>query len=406
MIQAKVRCVDGVLDTGWFVPGKETTIIYGPTGSGKSHFLQALQWLNPLYDIQQEQPFLHHPKIWHQGVHTRKVLPAKKTALFMVFSAEPLHVLELEKIEPVLIETDRIEVGRRLDYSRWMTFVEISASSRWSEIAEEMTMLYDSLSGEATLPESALQVGFLYNRKATDRLKAGLADDCQRWLEAIEPLVAVDKQDVFQHCLRVVGRNRRFKQAQKQVTAWLPLTIYLHSRYLQKASYTFSEICTDSVNNSSDPIKALLRTLCKKFMLTDDIAGEKWLKLEEQVASLSQLLREQGVAVPTLGRTRDGLCLEGYESQQTLDRRFLLISVTCLLAELSYGSRPLLLLDGFDEDLTSAEITRMVYFVQKLSQRYQVITATGNDKVLGAGGWQAVFQTANGGLADAQLIGS
>lgn len=403
LIQAKVRCADGIHDSGWFVPGKETTLIFGPVGSGITDLLQALQWLNPIYEKypnQREYPFLNHPSVWRQGAHVRMLLPEKKTAIFMVFSAEAQHALELEKITPELLEIDRVEVGRRLDYSRWMTFVEISASSRWSEIESAVFTL------QSNLPEADLQSDFLFNRKPTDRLKGSLADQCRHWLEAITPYVPPEKTDLLQHCLYIVNRNMRFKKAQKKVDGWLPRTVYLHPDFPIKSFYTFSEISKvylSSSNTSSGPVEKLLGKLCEDCKLIDGKEHE-WQKLQERVSLLSQDLRDQGLIVPEIIVSAGGIQLSGCEPLSSFDQRILLMSATCILSELGYGVTPLLLLDRFDSGLTSSDELRLVQFIQNISQRYQLIISTSNKGLRDAGGWQSLLTVGHTGLAGGPLL--
>lgn len=403
LIQAKVRCVEGVLDTGWFVPGRETTIIFGPPGSGKTSLLHALQSLNPLYDISREHPLVNHPKTWRQGVHTRKVLAEKKTAVFMVFSAEPRDVLALEKIDPDLIETDRIEVGRRLDYTRWTTFVEIPASSRWSEIFQEMTDLRESLVGMDNLPEAALQDSFFHELGSGDRLIGTVADDCQRWLEAIAPFMAADMREVYQHCLHRVGRAQRFLLARQQVAQWLPLTIHLHPGHVLQYSYSSAELFAESDPEPCEPIVLLLRMLCAKYSLFGEDGGQAEVMAEplEGVTRLQHLFHEMGLVLPSLRMEKECFILEGYRPRNILEQRLYLIGVTCLLGERAYGHGPLLLLDGFDDGLSPEDITMMIAFQQKLGRLYQLISATSEKGVAESEGWQAVHRIGPGGLLTA-----
>ena len=85
-----------------------------------------------------------------QNGHTRRINPAKRTIALAVFNATPDLVQELSSIGDWFYETDRIEVGRRFDYSRWINFVELASSTRWSEISSDIE---DLLAGRpAKLP--------------------------------------------------------------------------------------------------------------------------------------------------------------------------------------------------------------------------------------------------------------
>lgn len=404
VIQAKVRCVDGVLDTGWFVPGRETTVIFGPPGSGKAKLFQALQALNPLYEITHEKPFAGHPDTWHQGAYTRRVIPEKKTAVVMVFSAEPEHVLELERIDPVLIETDRIEVGRRLDYSRWTTFVEISASTRWSDISEQMHRLRMRLAGRTNLPEAALQDAFFTQLNGSDRLKGETADACRHWLEAVAPLLPTSDGETFRECLSGVGRAERFTLARKKVAEWLPLTISLQPGYRLESAYTFAEISGE--RQVYHPLESLLGTLCRKFQLhgAEDERPQDVAEAIERAAPSMRVFQELGLVLPSFRTDRDRLFLERVVPRNRVKERLYRIAVICLLLELCHGHRPLLLLDRFDRDLSSAETLELVESLQRLGNYCQLIMATENETVRRANGWQAVKLIGPGGLAATKLV--
>lgn len=403
LIKARVRCVKGVNDSGWFVPGRETTVIFGPPHSGKSHLLRALQALNPPYDISRERPLDNHPPTWHQGDYSRRVFPQKKTAVFMIFSAEPKHVAVLGQIDPDLIETDRIEVGRRLDYSRWTSFVEISASARWSEIAESMQRLHAGFAGRSDLPDSS----FLTRLDPADRLKGEAADNCLRWLHAIEPLVVPNDRETYQRCLTEAGRRGRFLLAEKQVAEWLPLTLYLDPEQEVQSAYSYADIFAEQ-QEPLPAVLALLRLLCAKFQLHESGGGrsEAMTEAVHGAVPLLRVLKKSGLTAPTLRSDRRHVYIEGNSARNGarngLEQRMFQVGVICLLAELCHGHRPLLLLDCFDRDLSSGQRLQIAAFQQRLGGLYQLLATTEHEEVADADGWQAVTQIGADGLLGAK----
>ncbi len=137
----RIRGLGKVIDSQWFEIGDGLSFFALPEDFHRQGFLEALQTINPPYLIQQEEPFREYPHITRQGRFQKRVRPHRRTIAFAIFTAQPGFVEKLAEITPHLYETDRIEVGRRFDYSRWVNFVEIAGSSRWSEIRREVMAL-------------------------------------------------------------------------------------------------------------------------------------------------------------------------------------------------------------------------------------------------------------------------
>ena len=401
-----MRCVAGVADTGWFLPGRETTLLTAETRYGESPLLRALQALNPPYDINRCQPFADHPDLWSQGSYVRKVIPKKKTAVFMVFSAGPDHVLELEKIDSDLIETDRIEVGRRLDYSRWIIFVEISGATRWREIAEEMRSLRAGIAGRVNMPAAAGEDAFFGELKGCDRLKGVVADRCLNWLEAIEPFIKDSERDLYQRCLHGAGRARRFAEARDVAAAMLPLTICLQPGNGLQSWYDYSDLADAGNHRVVNPVLSLLRTVCEKYSLFETGAGQA-ADLTEDIKRAARSLRvfqEVGLGRIEIHGEGTRLHIDGLKlGRSLLEERISQIAVICLLAELAQGHRPLLLLDGFDQGLSSAETRRMAESLQYIGRVYQLLASAADEEMAAAPGWQSVLRAGAGGLAATRL---
>ncbi len=398
LIQAKVRCVEGVEDSGWIVPGRQTTVIYGPQGSGKKHLLQALQALNPIYDIQSENPFINHPEVWRQGEHAKRVFPEKKTAVFMIFSAEPDLVLNLNSIDPALIETDRIEVGRRLDRSRWITFVEISASSRWSEISARIKTLRDRLKQSAEGRKLCLKSDFIDTLMETDRLKGDVAVMCFNWLKSIEPYLAEEDISLLNTCMQITGRAHRFAAARVEVERWLPPTIVVQREYAIQNEYPFSLFQKN--DTGFDPVVDLLRRLYNEYRLkistNNALLSENLHKYGTEISSIMP----EGIVLPELVLDRAGFRITGYSQENILEQRVQLIALIALLAIVDYGRRPLLLLDQLDEGMDEKSAGIFINWLQEFGRLNQLILTTGSSQTMSRSGWQAVYTIGPRGLME------
>ncbi len=190
LIQARIRGFGTLEESRWFDLGPHLNLFQFTDQNRKDvpflgkNFLRILQTINPTYELQTVKPFADFPKFTRQDGYTRRVIPTKRTVALAVFSATPKLVKELAAVSEWLYETDRIEVGRRLDYSRWINFVELASSTRWSEISADMLKLLGQAQrltpNLATPPADIIQT-----LKPTDRIKNELQDQLAHWLQSL-----------------------------------------------------------------------------------------------------------------------------------------------------------------------------------------------------------------------------
>lgn len=215
----RIHGVGEVIDTQWFEVGNGLTNFLLPEDFNRHGFLQAIQTVNPPYDCHEEQPFGNYPLINRQGKYQKRVRPHRRTIAFAIFSAESEVVLRLSKITPDLYETDRIEVGRRMDYSRWINFVEIASSTRWSEVDTKVMRLLADFPGSA----GAELEDTLISLRQTDRVKDELREELNSWLSA---LLAQINQEIQRKELEdlqfVIQRQLHFIQAKNTIKSLLP----------------------------------------------------------------------------------------------------------------------------------------------------------------------------------------
>lgn len=396
LIQTRVRCVAGVRDSGWFVPGRKTTVLYGERGSGKTALLRAMQALNPPYAIELRRPLVDHPDTWQQQGYSRRVIPGKKTAVCMVFSARAEQIPLLAGIDPALFATDRIEVGRRLDHSRWTTFVEIAASARWAEIREEISQLQAAIQDHTGLPAFPMADTL----RAGDRLKGEVGAQCLAWLNAIAPLVPDELADTHGRCLWAAARRERFHHAEQQVAEWLPLTLHLCPE----------EVATDRFlpHLAAAADSTVAAQLAGTFIqlaasLDKDAAAARFASMLAAQRPLARLFSEQGLDYPDL-QWLDGELQVGPPPGHERARRCWYIGLVCQLAGLVRDGRPLLLLDDFDVGLQSDEKMELLGFLQRLGEWCQMLTATSDRQLAKQGGWHACLHIGAKSLEDGGRI--
>lgn len=235
LVQVRVRGLAPLSESRWFELGAGLNLfgfsdkIEGPSSETAGSFFQNLQTINPPYEVQAVKPFAklqQEAKAVKQGDYTRRIALHKRTVAMAVFSATPHLVQELATINDHLYETDRIEVGRRLDYSRWINFVELASSSRWSEISEDISKLLDQADFLGlTLSPYVLDV--LQQLKPTDRIKEQLLEDLVSWLQNLPSKLQEKSGELIANILLTVMRASHFHTAKKIVRQRLPLFVLL-----------------------------------------------------------------------------------------------------------------------------------------------------------------------------------
>ncbi|WP_153306617.1 hypothetical protein [Desulfogranum japonicum] len=220
----KFRIV-GLLDIefpSWLKVRTGVNVLRAGKGISPHRVLHMLQTINPPYEIKQVAPFDTLPQYTTYEHQKRRIIPGKKTVAIAIYSTQPSLVEELANIDQSLYATDWVEVGRRRDLSQWMSFVELSESGRWSEIAATLAEILDTVK-EHTQPEIATLRQHLRSRHPTDRIKEDLAAELKQQLKVLQPFVAKELQTKFDTCLHIVGRAHRFQQAHQLVYSRLPL---------------------------------------------------------------------------------------------------------------------------------------------------------------------------------------
>ncbi|MDX9897207.1 MAG: hypothetical protein RBS34_17300 [Desulfofustis sp.] len=224
LVKVKFRGLGPIPETDWLKVQGNLSLIHAPEGPKREAIATALESLNPPYRCRDVQPFGELPRLIRHNGHLRTVNPHKRTIMLGVYDSDPALVAELVAISPLLFETDLIEVGRRLDYSRWINFIELASSTRWSEIAERVNHL------RATAEEAIDGERGLFRRlgdlKPTDRVKGALMRDLSAWVErqgARQP-AGQESLDELHHLIR---RAESFSAARQLVQRRLPLSIVL-----------------------------------------------------------------------------------------------------------------------------------------------------------------------------------
>lgn len=226
LIQTKLRGTGPLIESNWFELSPGLNQFHFLDQGRGSTFLRALQTLNPLVSCKKTNPFRELPHYEKRGTHTRHIQPAKRTIALGVFGATAQLVHELGLLDQNLYETDRIEIGRRLDYSRWINFVELSSSTRWKEAetgARELLLSLQQLDSD----RYRNLITRINDLKGPERIKDELAQDLLTLLDFVEK--TPDNIMLFEKVVRLIKRAAHFQTARKVVLQRLPFFIYFNS---------------------------------------------------------------------------------------------------------------------------------------------------------------------------------
>jgi hypothetical protein len=213
-------------DSSWIEIGGGLNVLKTGDTSQAQALAHTLQTINPPYDINQVEPFRDFPQHLDGPGYRRRIDPSKKTAALAIFAASPQLVRELTTIDPVYYATDRIEFGRRRDYSRWVNFVELAGSSRWSEIEPTISSLlyYAGKIGKEVSEPLRHTVASL---RGVDRIKGPVAATLKEHLQTLSPFLKKQHQEQLDQCLNAIDRADHFRRAKDRASAWLPYFVLI-----------------------------------------------------------------------------------------------------------------------------------------------------------------------------------
>lgn len=227
LLKARLNGVGNLLRSDWFGLAPGVNLIHIPNSKLRETFLRQLATINPFPLFSCEEAFGDVPATVCERGYSRRLNPSKRTAALAVFAAEPHLIEELGQIESILDGVDCIEVGRRLDGSRWLNFVEITSACRWWEIETAVAQLLEAL-GQLHPALGQLGVGITRGLEPSKRIKDNLEKELAGWLSRVlEESLPLALQDLAERVFHDVTRPSRVAVAKRLVEERLPMFIDL-----------------------------------------------------------------------------------------------------------------------------------------------------------------------------------
>ena len=348
-------------DVPWLEVGPGLNVLKTEKEAQARALLRTLQTINPPYDCRRINPFADFPTHTIGAQFTRTIIPAKKTAALALFAASQPLVEALAALDPLFYETGWIELGRRRDCSRWMHFVELSGSARWSEIAAIVTPLLPLIGRETTAAADDLRAA-LGAWRGTDRIKDQRALQVKAQLHTLRTLLPAEHRARLDPCFQAVDRARHFSQAKELVAARLPVFLSLPEVAAEQAA-------------GAEPFAFLAARLRD---LHPDQAG-----LEEALRQINLelcRLHPEGLQFRCTG---DTLLLAGTEPSLPISctewmpvkKIMALMAGLAVLHETIYGCQPIFLLDCSRLDLNHQERVALLSKLHRFCANRQCLVA-------------------------------
>ncbi len=220
LIKLKIRGLGATPETQWLDVGSGHTLFHLPDRETALALIKAMQTINPPYRCRTQKPYAKMPTTIRDKGYARIIKPHKRTVALAVFSSTPQLVEQLAACSPLFYETDRIEVGRRLDYTRWISFIELASSTRWSEISEQIKELYENWGSHMSGAEQHRLL--MEQLLPTDRIENVVMDQLDHLLCELRSSVPENCQELLHDLISTVRRSRHFSMGREIIKKRLP----------------------------------------------------------------------------------------------------------------------------------------------------------------------------------------
>jgi len=378
--QIKLRGLGKTPETDWITLDPRLTTIQIQDPDERDGFLRAIEAINPPYDCVGAQPFAHLPKIIKQNGVIKRVSPEKRTIVLSIFEASSNLVHRLAAISSLFFEADKIEVGRRLDHSRWINFVELPASSRWSEVSDDVVTVLNTYCSD----DSAVIKHLVEGLSPSDRVKGQLMKTLSGWLNQL--LSATPQKDQLLHSLLTrVNRASSFEKARTLLDIHLPL-------------FARIAVTESGVNNQCSALFPLLQRYHQQMVSSPAQADSGHLsfmeKVERELCKLDFL--EPDIHLRTaqnsviLSTRYKGRTYEHMSMLQNTVQVQVYSALAIVLSRILFGCDPLLIFDITNQETLQDNQLPAVDQIEEIANHCQCLLGTGNSEPIweGLGGIQ------------------
>jgi len=304
----------------------------------------------------------------------------------VVLSSHPELVHELAVVSPLFYETDRIEVGRRLDYSRWINFVELPSSTRWSEISDGITKL---LAFQDVSDKHNAISELISSLKPSDRITGETLTLLDAWLALLNRGATTSERTEREELIASVNRAKYFDNARNIIDRRLPLFLTLQNEVITKA---YSRQSSFLEGDWQDPLTYCLSALLRNMTMQHADEGSKEHILEQLDELLAQLnfldfkivlnFSQDCLKLNILTSKNNSVDLAQINAMQQLQVR----AALCMcVPRVLYEVDPILLFDDPVEISTASMAEDVLSLAKEVSKTCQCLYATSSKDLLKRG---------------------
>ena len=212
--RAHVTGYRSIRDSSEFNIEPEKTMLIGPNEAGKTATLKALQALNPPAGEGAFQALRDFPRADYRDVQMGQVDPRTFTVIRGVFSVDEQLRAELAQISPSFSNVEEVEVGRRLDNSRWVKFEGMTRAVSWREIEKDVKQLRDSVKKTASTDFLSRLDTLTQALEQSSVIEGDLAASLVRWIAEAVGHGADAKQEQLGRLNSVLGHDQAVGEAE------------------------------------------------------------------------------------------------------------------------------------------------------------------------------------------------
>jgi len=358
-------------DSSWLEVGQGLNVLKTQYNVRAQTLLQMLQTINPPYDFNHVNPFGNFPLYISGQRYFRKIIPSKKTVALAIFAASSQLIEALAALDPILYETGWIEIGRRRDFSRWMNFVELSGSTRWSEIGPIISTLLPLTRAEATPAVDALQAE-LKTWCGTDRIKGQRAIHLKTQLQNLRSFLPEEHRIRLDSCLQAIDRAQHFSQAKEIVAVRLPIFLSI----IGATNVQSAQAAEVDLTSFTFVLTRLREHPIDQAILVNKIQNAN-LQLATLYPELHLHYRVEGMSVNLENTKNNGPLL--FAELSPVKRIEVLMAGLSALHEAIYASQPIFLLDINGMNLRHQERLDLLKVLRRFCSSGQCFVAPEDD---------------------------
>ena len=231
--KARVKKYRSIRDSGWFDVEEAKTILVGPNEAGKTALLEALQKINPPWEVRNFDALRDYPRSEFNDIISGKVRLEDTTIVEARFALEPE---DKEVIPPEFRDCDYV-YGRRPDNSSWHALSGGAYRTIYGNIKKDLAKLCAHIDSRVPSPSEGVLASMAPSAPLSaltrdwadaDEIKGNRATELKASLEKIFPYIEEGNETEekrYDHLIAAVGADELRYSALQTLHQRLPLFV-------------------------------------------------------------------------------------------------------------------------------------------------------------------------------------